>query len=123
MIEVGEYVRIDNGIIIKYEFLEESENFEVFFGQKGKGFTFEDMEEFEDFIRQRIIKHSKNIIDLIEVGDYVNGEKVVNKNDDRRELVLRNDTGFQYINKGNQNNIKSIVTKDQFASMEYKVKE
>lgn len=23
-----------------------------------------------------VVKHSKNIIDLIEVGDYVNGEKV-----------------------------------------------
>ena len=105
MIEVGEYVRNTFGDIYKVENLNGDPMF------------------LTDKFYNRIAKHSKNIIDLIEEGDYVNGEKVVNKNDDRRELVLRNDTGFQYINKGNQNNIKSIVTKEKFEAMEYKVKE
>lgn len=120
MIEVGEYVRIDNGIIIKYEFLEESENFEVFFGQKGKGFTFEDMEEFEDFIRQRIIKHSKNIIDLIEEGDYVNGKYVYSIGTAIGNLPIINHTDGTFTPS---NLIESIVTKEQFAQMEYKIKE
>ena len=119
-IKVGEYVRIDNGMIIKYEFLEESENFEVFFGQKGKGFTFEDMEEFEDFIRQRIIKHSKNIIDLIEEGDYVNGKYVYSIGTAIGNLPIINHTDGTFTPS---NLIESIVTKEQMAQMEYKVKE
>ena len=53
----------------------------------------------------------------------MNGEKVVNKNDDLQEMVLRSDTGFQYINKGNVNEIKFIVTKEQFSSVEYRLEE
>ena len=118
-ISINEYIRTDNGIIIKYQFLEESENFEVFFGQKGKGFTFEDMEEFEDFINQRVVKHSKNIIDLIEEGDYING-KLIHKVDIRENSA--------YIYYGNcktfaDYQINSIVTKEQFSQMEYKLEE
>ena len=56
---------------------------------------------------------SPNIIDLIEVGDYVNGYKVTSKD--------------QFLGFGNHDwymtndEIKSIVTKEQFESMEYKV--
>jgi hypothetical protein len=124
-IEVGEYIRTDNGIIIKYQFLEESENFEVFFGQKGKGFTFEDMEEFEDFINQRVVKHSKNIIDLIEEGDYVNGKRVVYINtiedgDGNKRLCVFVEETQDCIE---QNEIKSIVTKEQFSQMKYNFEE
>lgn len=70
-----------------------------------------------------IVKHSKNIIDLIEVGDYVNGERV---------LCFRNndcdyDIGTEYNDEFGEyfgfdlESIKSIVTKEQFANMEYKV--
>ena len=31
----------------------------------------------EPYVRGNIVKHSKNIIDLIEVGDYVNGFEVI----------------------------------------------
>ena len=58
-----------------------------------------------------IIKSSPNIIDLIEVGDYVNGEKVTNING---ILYVKNIGALEEIN------IKSIVTKEQFEAMEYK---
>ena len=74
---------------------------------------------------QDVIKASNNIIDLIEVGDYVNGYKVIDsvKNFkviiDKLELNIK--TGL-YHNKGITNeNIKSIVTKEQFESMNYKI--
>ena len=57
------------------------------------------------------IKSSPRIIDLIEVGDYVNGEKVTNING---ILYVKNIGALEEIN------IKSIVTKEQFEAMEYK---
>ena len=72
--------------------------------------------------RQVIKNHSKNIIDLIEVGDYVNGEKI---------NTIRNYNGKKHVGVENSEDqleaifdnkdVKSIVTKEQFASMEYKV--
>ena len=60
-----------------------------------------------------VYKKSENIIDILEVGDYVNGYEVTSKD--------------QFLGFGNHdwymldNEIKSIVTKEQFESMSYKV--
>ena len=67
-----------------------------------------------------IIKASNNIIDLIEVGDYVNGYKLLYQ--DSHYSYFDIDTcDWIYIKKDEQ--IKSIVTKEQFESMEYNVNE
>ena len=63
-----------------------------------------------------------NLIDLIEVGDYVNGEKVtsaepVDKKDIERYLGF-GDYDY-YIH--NSEDINDIVTKEQFNSMRYAV--
>lgn len=63
---------------------------------------------------------SFNLIDLIEVGDYVNGYLVtyIDKNDQ----ILRVD-GFGWgTNIIRKYNIKSIVTKEQFNLIKYEVK-
>lgn len=65
--------------------------------------------------RKDIIKASHNIMDLIEVGDYVNGEKVLLKN----EGYIKVGTGRDYIVVNNEKFIKSIVTKEQFESIKY----
>ena len=80
--------------------------------------------------KKEIIKSSPNIIDLIEVGDYVNGcriqELVTGLNG---EIYLETElTEFDNVYAcGNINiyekDIKSIVTKESFKSMEYKVGE
>ena len=63
-----------------------------------------------------------NIIDLIEVGDYVNGECVYSRCETK--LWLDGDTGEILIIDGEPDEpIKSIVTKEKFESMEYKVGE
>lgn len=60
-----------------------------------------------------VVKSSPNIIDLIEVGDYVNGYEVTSKD--------------QFLGFGNHDwymtndEIKSIVTKEQFKNIEYEV--
>ena len=73
-----------------------------------------------------IIKASHNIIDLIEVGDYVNGLKVIEVREHLHndiEVVLSNGK-FQWSFSKNESDyeIKSIVTKEQFEEMQYVVK-
>ena len=69
-----------------------------------------------------IINTSFNLIDLIEVGDYVNGEKVTSA-----EPVDEKDTD-RYLGFGNYDyyihtseDIKSVVTKEQFNACKYVV--
>ena len=74
-----------------------------------------------------VIKSSPNIIDLIEVGDYVNGRKVYQVGYNFQDcLVLKmsinkDGTANDYEDFIYEEDIKSIVTKEQFESMEYKV--
>ena len=67
-----------------------------------------------------IIKSSHNIIDLIEVGDYVNGVEVEEITDNEIMLV---DTHL-YIDKSVANDlIETILTKEQFENNCYKIGE
>lgn len=65
------------------------------------------------------LKHSKNIIDLIEKDDYVNGE--------RMDIVERDENGKVYYLQNAElpcisiKDIKSIVTKEQFKNIEYRL--
>ena len=80
--------------------------------------------DYEGTIEKCIIKSSPNIIDLIEVGDYVNGKKVI---DTFTDYIFDYSEEFKVIRFSetdilhNVKHIKSIVTKEQFESMEYKV--
>ena len=70
-----------------------------------------------------IIKSSPNIIDLIEVGDYVNGEKVIRLFNPM--FLSMGELPYVITDKNNYEpqEIKSIVTHEQFSQMEYKVGE
>lgn len=67
-----------------------------------------------------IIKSSPNIIDVLEVGDYVNGYLVIEKdiNNELRYIDLK-DRNMKYVK---YLDIKSIVTKEMFKNIEYEVK-
>lgn len=72
-------------------------------------------------------KHSSNIIDLIEVGDYVNGELVLatdNRANDEGEKVILTANYDEWTDNGVVSNkyIKEVVTKEQFNSIKYEVK-
>lgn len=78
---------------------------------------------------ENIKKFSYNIIDILEVGDYVNGMEVTRIIGTRYD---KNDLHCYCEHNGNENwqqvmipvkNIKSIVTKEQFEEMSYKIKE
>ena len=60
-------------------------------------------------------KASYNIIDLIEVGDYINGFPVIHKEND----ILKCGLLVQF----KENEIKSVITHEQMEQMAYKVGE
>ncbi len=122
-IEVGEYVRTKNGQIAKYIKKEECDE-DVFDGILFDNCIYKDNTRIrKGFLKTIIVKHSKNIIDLIEVGDYVNGCRVEGFRVDRDNF----NKVFGVYSSDNtvvdEENIKSIVTKEQMASVEYKVEE
>lgn len=78
---------------------------------------------------QKVIKTSHNPIDLIEVGDYVNGYKVTKINikapitNNKAIECGINSSGSSITYVYDNKDIKSIVTKEQFSQTEYKVGE
>ena len=59
--------------------------------------------------KENIVKHSKNIIDLIEVGDFVNGERILDITGDYIHTNETNHNRF-YLEK----HIRTILTKEQY---------
>ena len=114
-IEVGEYIRTKKGSIGKFKF-DGADNELVYF-KNNKGTTC--------VTKNEIVKHSKNIIDLIENGDYVNGYRVINvingeccpsgKCVDIDSSIQSSECTFW------ESDIKSIVTKEQFERRMYVV--
>ena len=70
-----------------------------------------------------VIKSGDNLIDLIEVGDYVNGKRVYNISivDGLKYLDVEVEDYLSDIPFINADQITSIVTKEQFASVKYEV--
>ena len=105
-LRVNDYVRTNYGSISKIEMIDEDDK-SFIVSHKGYIDTID------------IINYSPNIIDLIEVGDYVNGKEVIDfmlENHKRKGIIVDADIwGFDI------DEIKSIVTKEQFERMEYKI--
>ena len=101
-IKVGEYVRTDKG----YIFTVDAER-KVLSGLK-----------FLDVQYGNIVKHDFDIKKIVEIGDYVNGHRVaeINKNG----ISYAEEVEGQLYDIGE---IKSIVTHQQFKSIEYTIHE
>lgn len=104
-IEVGDYVRTRAGHFYKITRIDE--NGLIYWNKIQCGWNIEQLKDI-------VVKHSKNIIDLVEVGDYVNGECITDKWETRISSIKSNFS---------EEDIKTIVTKEQFESVEYKVEE
>lgn len=129
-IEVGEYIRTKDGRIDKVD--RYSIGCCVYHCKNGMCI---DECETVGIPISDIKKHSSNIIDLIEVGDYVNGYKILDIADSiyknsKRILIYRNEKEkyerWIYIQEYDgkihtQDDIKSIVTKEQFKIIEYEI--
>lgn len=119
-IEIGEYVRTKDGRIDKVEIF--SVGCCVWHCENGM--CIDECNRIGTHLEE-IVKHSKQLIDLIEVGDYVNGYKVINvineepcpsgkcvdidSSKDSSECTLW------------EEDIKTILTKEQYMANCYKV--
>lgn len=101
MIEVEEFVRV-NGIIGKVEQIGNS----LFWIEDGSSYSLND----------KSVKHSKKLIDLIEVGDFVNRERIL---DITGDYIHTNETDHNrfYLAK----HIKTILTKEYYQANCYTV--
>lgn len=121
-IKVGEYVRIarNQGINRIIE-IEENNRYildEDIADEYGDLTCF--LEKYQ--LKDEILKHSPNIIDLIEVGDYVNGYKVIGVTLDTVNKCVDIDCDKpSYESYLFEEQIYSIVTKEQFKNMEYRL--
>ena len=125
-IEVGEYGRTNFGKIIKFAWLESLE------GKRYENKVLlinEDMlnNDFYYFHKgEKIVKHSKQLIDLIEVGDYVNGREVKHIAmfegfPDYPKLIFVDETHLIPDDTCENDEIQTILTKEIYMANCYKV--
>lgn len=108
-INYNEFLRLKNGKIVRYG---EKQNTRV---ENNRYIDYSGEYEWETCI----VKHSPNIIDLIEVGDYVNGLYIHGIYDNGLEVYRYGDChDILYADE-----IKSIVTKEQFVNAEYRLED
>lgn len=124
-LKVGMYVRtindkaVGNGVIGKIKYINEREHkgktkiyYSVWVDKK----TWFEITK-EDYVLGKV-KAKENIIDLIDVGDYVNGCLVT-------RICIDEETGKKYLNmygsisEWENEDIKSVVTKEQMEAIKY----
>lgn len=111
-VEVGEYIRTKQGDIDKVilEYTGKCANPNCSTKHISCKSNYYDEED--------IVKHSKNIIDLIEVGDYVNGKEIHEIDENRKKLYSYEKDDYNIILN---REIQRVVTKEQFSNMEYRL--
>ena len=119
------YVRNCYGRIAKIEYIEDNTAYcDNWLYQSYEDYiTFINLNDEEDI--DEILKASYNIIDILEEGDYVNGDKIT-------RVIPQDICGYEVLDYQHifvndreifKEDIKSIVTKEQFEQMAYKVGE
>lgn len=111
-IKVGNWIRDREGHITKIiQTLSLFKDVQLYLGEDGY--------QYSD---NAIVKHSPNLIDLIECGDYVNGKEVIMDLQKSKEWYKSKDdfiTCKDYTFE--EDEIKTIVTKEMMESISYKV--
>lgn len=115
MIEVNEYVRTKDGKIDK---VINSNFYMSIYVECEKGL----------YLIENIVKHRKELIDLVEIGDIVNGHVVTNildfKNSKKIEKMLYTEYVYPVLGKKNYiyaTEVKTILTKESYVANCYKV--
>ena len=118
-IEVNDYVRTDKGKITKIVGIDEFIDSTTFYET-------EDNPGYMDLCNKNIVKHSKQLIDLIEVKDLVCFKNKLQNSLENEEMIIHifdNDTleeVKQAIEKG-EIELLEILTHEQFKKSSYKV--
>jgi len=117
MLEVGEYIRdIDRGEILQVENVwKDDDRLGIKFKEYAGSNTFskDDLKRF---------KHSKDIMDLIEVGDFVNGNKVI-KIECGCYAITSEKTAYNLNKSYTDYQIETILTHEQYEKNCYKIGE
>ena len=131
VLKLNEYVRTKDGIIAKVIGVQ-SGGIEKYFFDKEVHNLFNYLNGL--VVENVVVKHSFNIEDLVQKGDFVNGYEVDDFDGyDEEGNYFENDLGIPIYDDANMDciveyrpirlmDIKSIVTKEQFKAMEYEVK-
>lgn len=132
-IEVGEYVRIETGVIRRIKSVDKTEATEkcpvnMYWCNLDKPIKIlkecsKDTIYAIEMSDAKKLKHSNNILDSIEVGDFVNGYKVSDKNG---TLLCTNikgidRSGYHIPISQYGDGIETILTKEQYQANCYKV--
>lgn len=113
--KVGDYIRTEKGIA---KIIDKLDKMRMSYPEAWVTDTYLGIYDDTEYIYdEAIIKSSPNIIDLIQVGDIVNGWKVTQITNSYVEICWGRDSD-EFIKP---EEIKSIVTKEQFKDMEYEV--
>lgn len=131
-IKVNEFVRTKDGQIYKIEdgteFCEDSVNVGIGIIPDVEG-IWVDKEHFTYVDKRDIVKHSPNLIDLIQKDDFVNGDRVVaidyteDENGNYVDVlgIMEIDDDYAYPIELRVINIQEVVTKEMMESISYKV--
>lgn len=119
MIEVNDYVRTDKGKITKIVGIDEFIDSTTFYET-------EDNPGYMDLCNKNIVKHSKQLIDLIEVKDLVCFKNKLQNSLENEEMIIHifdNDTLEEVKQAIERREIEllEILTHEQFKKSSYKV--
>ena len=118
MIEANEYVRTNSGLIFKVN--------EITYDEEYKDYLYKESFLLVDW-KENIVKHSKQLIDLIEIGDILKikiSEEWVEKQDTIKFIVVGQTYTITEIKECLENGLFKIIqvlTKEQFEANCYKV--
>lgn len=123
-IEIGEYVRTKRGKIAIVTDIDGSYVYaDTTLSYTETEETYSKIIENDYVLKENIKNHSKNIIELLEVGDIVNGYKIIGFCDhitgEKRIVFGLADEEDLY--RMSPNKIKTILTKEQYEQYAYKV--
>ena len=124
-LEVGKWCRTQKGTIFKiiggnvdmweididYSYLSKCEN------EDYNSYAYNKNNSLFEYL---VVKASYNIVDILEVGDYVNGHRVEEIDFDDEEIFTDSE---YYCGIVEFCNIKSVITHEQMEQMAYKVEE
>ena len=120
-LEVGQFARLKSGYICKIININDFRETNMKYGVEAN--YLKDVMFIGD---DDVVKASYNIIDILEIGDYVNGNKVDFTNNNNKLSYEDKCIGF-YDGDGDitlfENGIKSVITHEQMEQMAYKVGE
>ena len=116
--KVGDYVRTRWGCIAKFEGINEG------FYEFDNIIMDESSAVREKLFVDIVEKSSPNIIDLIEEDDFINGMRITELKSNKNGVIkCMVDSDYEFITTITNAEIESVVTKEQFESMKYRIGE